>query len=679
MRRMLISAIHREESRVAIAEDDRLLELEIERADQIQLKGNIYRASISRVEPSLQAAFLDIGSNRNGFLQINDIHSTYFEDGINEGSSNRSARPPIQEVLKAGQELVVQVVKDERDAKGATLTTNLSIPGRYLVLMIGNQRGGVSRKIADEGHRKRLKQALQQLLIPPGMGVIVRTAGLNKTSTELQRDLDGLLEIWHDLVQKSLEPGTPNLLYFESDLAIRSIRDYLRSDFDEVWIDDKATFDRAHRFVEKIVPTLCSRLFFYEKPIPLFAHFRVEEQVRATTQAEVTLPSGGSIVISPTEAVVAIDVNSGRSTSQSDVEQTAFETNKEAAEAIARQLRLRDLGGLIIIDFIDMIDKRHKQVVEKTLKDSVRGDRAKVEVGRISRFGLMEMSRQRLKGALIMQNHHVCPHCRGRGLVRMADSAALEALRKIETAVFAGGVKSVRVHLAPAAALFLLNEKRRALLRLEDEAKATVLVFADSRLKPEEYELMLNTTSVDLGRDSSHELSHSSHDMRNHHSHHHSGDRPDRQGGRPDRKRNMPKQNRPTRGGPMGQETRQEQPRRDSRNDNRNDSRSDTPRPDSRRDSRPESRSEVHPDGRSEPRPDSRRGDNNTSQNGRDERRRDSSYRNSGRNRGRRGRPDNRQSRPRGPREEGTTAPSESQPVEQTQQGERPERATPVE
>ena len=512
MRRMLISAIHREESRVAIAEDDRLLELEIERADQTQLKGNIYRAAISRIEPSLQAAFLDIGSNRNGFLQINDIHSTYFEEI--EGSKSRGPRFPIQEVLKAGQELVVQVVKDERDAKGATLTTNLSIPGRYLVLMIGNQRGGVSRKIADEQHRKRLKQALQQLTIPPGMGVIVRTAGLNKTSAELQRDLDGLLEIWHDLVHKSLEPGSPILLYCESDLAIRSIRDYLRSDFDEVWIDDKATFERAHRFVEKIVPTLCSRLFYYDKAIPLFSYFRIEEQVRATIQSEITLPSGGSIVISPTEAVVAIDVNSGRSTSQSDVEHTAFQTNKEAAETIARQLRLRDLGGLIIIDFIDMIDKRHKQIVEKTLKDAVRGDRAKVEVGRISRFGLLEMSRQRLKGSLIMQNHHVCPHCRGRGLVRMADSAALEALRKIETAVFAGGVRTVRVHMSPASALFLLNEKRRALMRLEDDAKASVLVFADSRLKPEEYELVLDTGNAELSKDSLNELPRSNRETR---------------------------------------------------------------------------------------------------------------------------------------------------------------------
>lgn len=495
MRRMLINAMHREEIRVAIAEDEKLLELEIERLDQVQLKGNIYKSAISRIEPSLQAAFLDIGSNRNGFLQINDIHSTYFDDTINDRLDKKSGRFPIQDVLKAGQELVVQVVKDERDAKGATLTTNLSIPGRYLVLMVGNQRGGVSRKIADEGHRKRLKQAIQQLYVPTGMGVIVRTAGLNKTSAELQRDLDGLLEIWSDIVTRSLEPGTPALLYEESDLAIRSIRDYLRSDFDEVWIDDQKTYERAHRFIERIVPTLCARLFFYQEPAPLFSRFGVEDQVKATTQAEVVLPSGGSIVICPTEAVVAIDVNSGRATSRSDVEQTAFETNREAAEVIARQLRLRDLGGLIIIDFIDMIDKRHKQIVEKTLKESVRGDRAKVEVGRISRFGLLEMSRQRLKGALLMQNHHTCPHCRGRGLVRMADSAALEALRKMETAIYAGGVRAVRLHLSPSAALFLLNEKRRNLLRLEEVAAASVLVYADSRLRPEEYELSLNTSS----------------------------------------------------------------------------------------------------------------------------------------------------------------------------------------
>lgn len=495
MRTMLINATHSEECRVAIVENKKLIDLEIERSDQIQLKGNIYKASISRVEPSLQAAFLDIGSSRNGFLQINDIHSTYFDNFPSGDKPRRSYRPPIQEVLRAGQELVVQVVKDEREAKGATLTTNLSIPGRYLVLMIGNQRGGVSRKIADEGHRKRLKQAVEQLTVPPGMGVIVRTAGLSKSTTELQKDLDGLLHIWFEIVSKSLSTGVPTVLYEESDLATRSIRDYLRSDFDRVIFDEKNTFDRAYRFAERIVPSLCSKLVLDDNPAPLFARFGIEEQVRAATLSEIVLPSGGSIIISPTEAIVSIDVNSGRSTSRADVEETAFQTNVEAAEIVAEQLRLRDLGGLVVIDFIDMLDKRHKQIVERTLKDAVRVDRAKIEIGRISKFGLLEMSRQRLKGSLVMQNHSVCPNCRGKGLVRMSDSVGLEALRKIETAVYAGGIRDIRVHLNPSSALFLLNEKRLNLSSLEVETGAKVRIYADSRLRPDEYELILDTHS----------------------------------------------------------------------------------------------------------------------------------------------------------------------------------------
>lgn len=491
MRRMLINAIHREESRVIISDNDILLDLEIERADQVQLKGNIYRALVSRVEPSLQAAFLDIGSSKNGFLQINDIHSAYFEEK-NLGR-NLSYRPVIQDVIRAGQELVVQVVKDERDAKGATLTTNLSIPGRYLVLMVGSQRGGVSRKIAEESQRKRLKHVLQELVIPAGMSVIVRTAGLTKTSAELQRDLDGLLEIWCEIVNKSLEVNVPNLLYSESSLAIRAVRDYLRNDFDEIWIDDADTFKQACDFADKIIPTFRSRFFYFDKPIPILSYFNLEAQVSAISHTEVPLPSGGSIVITPTEAVVAIDVNSGRSTANADVEETAFETNKEAAEVIARQLRLRDLGGLIVIDFIDMLDRQNRMIVERLLKDAVRGDRAKVEVGRISKFGLLEMSRQRIKGALITHSHSTCPNCKGRGLVRIADSSALEALRKVEAAVYGGGVKLVKLSLPPQSALFLLNEKRRSLTRLE-EFGASVLVFADGRLKSEESELIMDTS-----------------------------------------------------------------------------------------------------------------------------------------------------------------------------------------
>lgn len=490
-RRMLINAIHPEECRVAIADDDQLLELEVERADSGQLRGNIYKATITRIEPSLQAAFLDIGAERNGFLQINDIHPTYFRNWPPANAPETKGRPSIQEVLDRGQDLVVQVVKDGRDAKGATLTTNISMPGRYLVLMIGSQRGGVSRKISDEGQRHKLRQAVERLKIPPGMGVIVRTAGINRTYAELQRDLDSLLDTWYSIVTKSFEPGTPKLLFQESNLAIRTIRDYLTGEIQEILIDDYPTYEMVRDFVNKTMPQVDTRVIYYEKPQPLFSNYHLDRQVEETNKPEVILPSGGSIVINVTEAIVAIDVNSGRSTGQSDVEETAFNTNKEAAATIAKQLRLRDLGGLVVIDFIDMWDKRHKQIVEKALKDAVRSDKAKVEMGRISKFGLLEMSRQRLKSSLVSQSHITCPHCSGRGRVKTAEAAALEALRKIQSAVCAGGVEAVRVRMAPGAALLLLNNKRKALTKLEETTGTTILVYADGRMKPEEYELEL--------------------------------------------------------------------------------------------------------------------------------------------------------------------------------------------
>ena len=503
MKRLLINALHREEVRVAIAEDNKLLELEIERQDVKQLKGNIYKAKISRIEPSLQAAFIDIGSSRNGFLQINDINQTYFNHFTPPKNGQRRNQQPIQEVLKAGQEIVVQVVKDEREAKGATLTTNLSIPGRFLVLMIGSQRGGVSRKIVDEVQRKKLKQAMSKLVIPAGMGVIVRTAGLNKTSAELQRDLNALLNIWSDIISTCFRPGTPTLLYEESDLARRAIRDYLRSSFSEILVDEKSTFDKVDDYLKKIAPNLHEKLSLYDKPEPILANFGLDTQIDTTNNAEVDLPSGGSIVINPTEAIVSIDVNSKRSTSQADVEETAFNTNIEAAESIAQQLRLRDLGGLVVIDFIDMMDRRHKYAVESKLRESVKSDRAKIEVGRISRFGLLEMSRQRLKASLTSQNHVLCPQCVGRGQVKTPDSVALEALRKVESAVMVGGVKNVKVHMSPSSALFMLNEKRRFLSRLEETCDANIKVYADSRLKQEEYQLILDTKITGSGSDSS--------------------------------------------------------------------------------------------------------------------------------------------------------------------------------
>lgn len=489
-RKMLINATYPEECRIAVVEGSQLLELEVERQDQVQLKGNIYRAPISRIEPSLQAAFLDIGSNRNGFLQINDINPACFHEPPKERDQGRRYRPSVKDILKQGQELVVQVVKDERAAKGATLTTNLSIPGRYLVLMVGNQRGGVSRKIQDEGQRKRLKQSIEALRIPAGMGIIIRTAGINKATIELQKDLDSLLHIWYDILEKSLESGpSPILLYQESSLAIRTIRDYLSPDIEEIVIDDKKTYDDVQDFIRKSATQFETKITHYEKQTPLFSAYHIDAQVDATNHSEVILPSGGSIVINSTEAVVAVDVNSGRATGQADVEDTAFETNKEAAIEVARQLRLRDLGGLIVIDFIDMADKRHKHVVERTLKDAVRHDKAKVEIGRISKFGLLEMSRQRLKSALVSHSHETCGQCQGRGKVRAPESICLEALRKVQSAIYAGGISEVRLHISPVAGLMLLNSKRRELTGFELDTGINIRIYPDGRLRPEEYHI----------------------------------------------------------------------------------------------------------------------------------------------------------------------------------------------
>ncbi|MCC6220878.1 MAG: Rne/Rng family ribonuclease [Deltaproteobacteria bacterium] len=492
-KRMLINAVHKEECRIAIVEDNQLLEYEVERGDSDQLRGNVYKAQITRIEPSLQAAFLDIGAERNGFLQINDINPSYFRNWPPENPhAGKNGRAIIQEVLQANQELVVQVVKEGRDTKGATLTTNISLPGRYLVLMIGSQRGGVSRKIIDEGQRSRLRQAVEKLRFPAGMGVIVRTAGINKTYGELQRDLDRLLDMWFEIVQTSFDASCPHLLYEESNLAIRTIRDFLTSDIEEILIDDFKTHEDVQRFIQQTMPENKSRVIYYNKPQPLFGSFDLDRQIDTINLPEVILQSGGSIVINITEAIVAIDVNSGRSTSQADVEETAFNTNKEASREIARQLRLRDIGGLIVIDFIDMWDRKHRQLVEKCLRDALRNDKAKIEVGRISKFGLLEMSRQRLKASLISQSHVACPQCKGRGRVRSAEATALEVLRKIQSAVFAGGISTVRVRMAPAPGLYLLNHKRAILSHIEQHTGAEVLVYADGRLKSEEYELELD-------------------------------------------------------------------------------------------------------------------------------------------------------------------------------------------
>lgn len=487
---MLINAVHAEECRIAITEDNVLSELEIEGHLGKKLKGNIYKARISRIEPSLQAAFVDIGTQRNGFLQINDIHPSYFKGGSTHPSHSRIQ---IQDVLRPDQELVVQVVKEEREAKGATLTTYLSLPGRYVVLMPGSDRGGISRKISDAEQRKRLLNLARELEIPAGIGLIVRTAGLDRSQSELARDLSLQLKVWETILTAAQSASSPSILYQESDLASRVIRDYFTPDVREILVDDPNTFARVKEFIGLVMPRYRSRVQLYDGKAPIFTHFNIENQVSQTLTSEVALPSGGSIVIESLEALVAVDVNSGKATAGEGIEETAYKTNLEAADEIARQLRLRDLGGLVVIDFIDMNDRRHRAALEKKIKVAVKSDKARIEIGHLSKFGLLEMSRQRIRASLSSQSTVKCSHCQGLGLIKNPELVALEALRKIQSAIVVGKVKVVKARLAPAAALFLLNNKKGDLFHLESTFESQILILADGRLRPDEYEFEMET------------------------------------------------------------------------------------------------------------------------------------------------------------------------------------------
>ena len=487
-RRMLINAMHSEECRIAIVEDNNLIELEVESNVGKKLKGNIYKAKIARIEPSLQAAFIDLGTDRNGFLQINDIHPAFFRK-----TPNGRGRPRIQDVLEPGQELVVQVVKEERELKGATLTTYLSLPGRYVVAMPGSDRGGISRKISDSEQRSRLKKLSQELEIPAGVGIIIRTAGLDRSLSELSRDLSLQLKLWERIVTEAQTASCPTVLYQESELATRVIRDYFTPEIREIVIDDEKTFQHVKEFVGEVMPRYRSRVRLYDQKQPILSYYNIEDQVLDTFKPEIKLRSGGSIVIDTLEALVAIDVNSGKATSQDGIEETAYRTNLEAADEIARQLRLRDLGGLIVIDFIDMIDRRHKANVERQIREAVKLDKARIEIGRLSKFGLLEMSRQRLRASLSSQSHLKCGNCQGTGKVKNPELVALDSLRKIQSAVVLGNVSLVKARLSPAAALFLLNNKKAILADLEAQYNVSIYVLADGRLRADEYEFEIES------------------------------------------------------------------------------------------------------------------------------------------------------------------------------------------
>ena len=486
MKRMLINATQPEEIRVAMVDGQRLYDLDIENRTRIQKKSSVYKGKITRVEPSLEAAFVDFGAERHGFLPLKEIAKEYFYRNPPEGKGKLR----IKDVVKEGTEVIVQVEKEERGTKGAALTTFVSLAGRYMVLMPNNPRaGGISRRIEGE-ERDELRAAMKDMEIPKGIGVIVRTAGIGKSSEELQRDLDYLLTISDAIKSAAAAQAAPFLIFQESNIIVRAIRDYVRQDIGEILIDGAGAYNEAHQFVEMVIPHYANRVKHYDDEIPLFNRYQVESQIETAFQREVQLPSGGSIVIDPTEAMVSIDINSARATKGSDIEDTALRTNLEAADEIARQLRLRDIGGLIVIDFIDMNHSRNQRQVENRMRDALEADRARVQVGKISRFGLLEMSRQRLRPSLDETISSVCPRCNGQGTIRDTKSLALVILRLIQDESQKERSAEIRATVPVGVATYLLNEKRAAIRSIEKANNLRVLVIPSVALETPHYEVV---------------------------------------------------------------------------------------------------------------------------------------------------------------------------------------------
>ncbi len=483
MKRMLFNATHSEELRVAIVDGQKLIDIDIETAGREQRKSNIYKGVITRVEPSLEACFVNYGEDRHGFLPFKEISRQYFKEGVEAGKAR------IQDVIKEGQELFVQVEKEERGNKGAALTTFISLAGRYLVLMPNNPRGGgVSRRIEGE-ERQELREALDKLEYPKGMSIIARTAGIGRSVEELQWDLNYLLQLWTAIDGAGKSANGAFLIYQESSLVIRAIRDYFSPDIGEVLIDTDEIYEQAKQFMQHVMPDMMNLVKRYRDDIPLFSRFQIEHQIETAYSRMVPLPSGGAIVIDHTEALVSIDVNSARSTRGTDIEDTALRTNLEAAEEVARQLRLRDLGGLIVIDFIDMEKANNQKEVENRVKDSLHFDRARVQMGKISRFGLMELSRQRIRPALNEGSHTTCPRCNGTGVIRDTESTALHVLRILQEEAMKEGTASVHVQVPVDVATFLLNEKRSEIYKLEARLKLNVLLIPNKHLETPHYEI----------------------------------------------------------------------------------------------------------------------------------------------------------------------------------------------
>ncbi|HKQ15528.1 MAG TPA: Rne/Rng family ribonuclease, partial [Steroidobacteraceae bacterium] len=483
MKRMLVNATQEEELRVALVDGQKIYDLDIEIPSREQKKANVYKGRLTRIEPSLEACFVDYGAERHGFLPLKEISKEYFKGGQAPGGRN------IRELLDEGQEVIVQVEKEERGNKGAALTTFISLAGRFLVLMPNNARaGGVSRRIEGED-REQLREALDQVQIPDSMGAIVRTAGVGRSAEELQWDLDNLKEVWTAVSAAAEGRAAPFLIYQESKAIIRALRDYLADDIGEILVDNQEVFNEAQQYMQRFMPAGLRKLKLYEDSVPLFTRFQIENQIESAHSHKVNLPSGGSIVIDPTEALVSIDINSARATRGSDIEATALNTNLEAADEIARQLRIRDIGGLIVIDFIDMESPKNQRDVEDRLRDAMKMDRARIQIGRLSRFGLLEMSRQRLRPSLSDSSHIVCPRCVGIGSIRSVESMALAVLRLIGEELRKDRTSRVIAQVPVEVATYLINEKREWLRQLEDKSSAELIIVPNTNMQTPDYSL----------------------------------------------------------------------------------------------------------------------------------------------------------------------------------------------
>ncbi|UCF02653.1 MAG: Rne/Rng family ribonuclease, partial [Deltaproteobacteria bacterium] len=484
-RQMLINAEEPEEYRLAIVSGKKLEEFYVETTTRENTRGNIYKGVVVNIQPSLQAAFVDFGTEKNGFLQLPEIHPEYYQREPPE----EGARVRIQEAMRPGQELMVQVVKEATPTKGAFLTTYVSLPGRYLVLMPGSKHGGISRQIEDERQRERLRQIISQLPVPDGIHLIVRTAGENRTKRDLSRDFHYLLRLWKNIKATAQQTGAPTLLYQERDLTIRAIRDYFTANIKKIRVDNKEVYKRVKDFMAVVSPRHRWLIKLYKEKRPIFAEYELENQIETIYSNRVHLKSGGFLVIDTTEALVAVDVNSGRSSREKKLGETAFKTNMEAAVEVPRQLRLRDLGGLVVIDFIDMKDRKHIRQVERALREEFKKDRAKTEMGRISKFGLMEVSRQRLRPSLQSSSYVSCLRCSGTGVVRSTEATALTYLRKIWLELSRGKANQVHGSFAKEVADYLLNKKRAELLKLESRYAANIQIEGRQDITPGEGQL----------------------------------------------------------------------------------------------------------------------------------------------------------------------------------------------